>query len=293
MNTKTIIIVLIIILICCQLLGLMLAKWGWQHSIYASPDTVGAVSGFFSHVLLAIRKGLAIYTWLEAQTQFHQGYDLICPSGESPLDAHRREEDLALLEGTEGEEQTEPELKEHKSEHHHEPGESHIEHPRTRKSLLRPYPLEHIHRTDSVKRMMPYYWLTTSLDPNFVRAYVNAAWWLTVHFKKPEEALAYLRLGLSRNPKSPMLYYSIGWVYFSAYKNYARAQRYFKKALQFPFEEEEDALMVRRFLCLALEKTQDWQQLLYWASKFHQEYPAIETFKRLMHKAQQELKNND
>jgi hypothetical protein len=212
-----------------------------------------------------IRRAAAIMTWAEAQTYFHGGFDLTAFSGpqttgtatlEPPHDDHDEEACDDPAHHHEHDDDDERESAEHEPEIH-TPEEvrkirSVRDHPFLKRSPLRPYVFEHSHRDLGPKRMMPFYWFTTQLDPNFVRAYTNGSYWLAFKFDNVEEAHKYLDDGLRHNPDDPSLFAARGHIYFSIAKDYNAAAAEYEKAIQLnpaaTDEQQEDYLEWTRYL---------------------------------------------
>lgn len=133
----------------------------------------------------------------------------------------------------------------------------HDTHPLMTTSLLRPYKLEHEHGVSSVPMMLPWYWLTTALDPHFTRAYANGAWWLAFVRKDVDRAKEYLRSGLRHNPGDPDILMALGEIAMRLENNLDEAIRDFRQAVHGPHaaptgsETQENAW---RYLIFALER---------------------------------------
>lgn len=251
--------------IACVVVGVLLLAQGSLVSSLGSTtgrstpeyETEGnlSVSGLVSRSVLAVRKELAMLAWLQAQIYFHKGYVLFVEEGEDQdhLMKHHREE-VAHHHGEHG--------YEHEHEHIHEHEKFSIPHPITQSSLLRPYVREHVHDLDVVATMMPFYRLTTMLDPNFIRAYVNGAWWLAHQFHNPDSALEYLAEGLGYNPNHHELLYAAGLVYFSHLNNYPVAIRYFEKALEQEIDDLDEKEEMVRYLAFAYEKNEQYHEAI-------------------------------
>lgn len=190
-----------------------------------------------------LRRSLAILTWTEAQTYFHGGFDLAAFSKNLLLEKKAEQDRKAH-----GEEE-----RDHDHEHHDtmaprlhsEEDERRIawlhNHPALQETLLRPYVFLH---TDEIgggaRRMMPFYWLTTQLDPNFVRAYVNGAYFLAFHFKLRDEAMKYVDQGLRFNPDDASLHAMKGHILFTIDKDFADAAKEFQRAVSLAHSESDD-----------------------------------------------------
>lgn len=201
--------------------------------------TPGTVQSLVNGTFWEIRRSLAILSWNEAQTYFHNGFDV------TVLTANREE-----LEKTPEEADTD---RDHAYDHDHTHGvaagghsdeeerrvRSLRNHPFLKRSPLRPYVYEHKEGGAIAEAsMMPFYWLTTQFDPNFVRAYTNGAYFLAFRLKDPDgrtkiaEAMRYLERGIRFNPDEPSLYGVRGRVYFSKLGDYAKAEDDFTSAVE-------------------------------------------------------------
>ena len=206
-----------------------------------SPENVQAVvRGGVSQ----LGRSLAILTWAESQTYFHAGFDLTMFAGPSDEEGHERhdhddghEHEDDVSKAGDLEIHTPEEVRKIRSVE---------DHPLLRRSPMRPYVFEHKHDDLAPKRMMPWYWLTTTLDPTFVRAYTNGSYWLAFQFHKVDEALKYIERGLHSNPDHPQLLAARGHIYFSIEKKYAAAISDYESAIEKNpgvTEEERDELI--------------------------------------------------
>ncbi|MCL5037337.1 MAG: hypothetical protein M1269_09515 [Chloroflexi bacterium] len=64
--------------------------------------------------------------------------------------------------------------------------------------------------------------MVTLLDPHFEQAYSVAAYNLAVKLRKKDDALQYLEEGIRNNPKTALLYWDKGFIYFH-YREFAKA----------------------------------------------------------------------
>lgn len=76
--------------------------------------------------------------------------------------------------------------------------------------------------------------IITTLDPQFVQAYVFGAVVLSQDAGKPDEALALLRKGMRNNPEDWFLAFETGFVYYIVLHDYASAGRYFSLSARLP-----------------------------------------------------------
>lgn len=227
-----------------------------------------------------IRRSMAILAWAEAQAYFHGGFDLTAftdPSGsmraggppdnvDHDEDEHQHDDDHGATGEDEG-----PRI--------HTPAEIHKiallrNHPFLKRSPLRPYVFGHSHENLGPKRMMPFYWLTTQLDPDFVRAYTNGAYWLAFKFNQTSRAMQYLERGLHHNPEAASLYASKAHILFLLQKDYAGAIANYERAIALnpgnTEDEREDFLEWSRFLgrvCLRAGQYDQALQVVYRAKR--------------------------
>jgi tetratricopeptide (TPR) repeat protein len=92
--------------------------------------------------------------------------------------------------------------------------------------------------------------IITTLDPNFVHAYVFGAVVLSQDAGKPEEGLALLRKGMRANPDNWLLAFETGFIYYVILHDCENAGRYFGLASRLP----NAPVMTRRFAAFVQEK---------------------------------------
>ena len=80
------------------------------------------------------------------------------------------------------------------------------------------------------KELLPWLYYSVKLNPHNILAYVIAGYWVGIRMKQPEEAVSFLKKGLTDNPRSWELYKTIGEIYFIGEKDYKKAQGYFERA---------------------------------------------------------------
>jgi len=90
----------------------------------------------------------------------------------------------------------------------------------------------------------------TTLDPNFVHAYVFGAVVLSQDAGKPEEGLALLRKGMRANPDNWLLAFETGFIYYVILGDCENAGRYFALASRLPNAPD----MTSRFAAFVNEK---------------------------------------
>jgi tetratricopeptide (TPR) repeat protein len=74
----------------------------------------------------------------------------------------------------------------------------------------------------------------SELDPHYLDPYLIGALIMTAEARRPEMALKLLDKGIERNPDQWILAFEAGFVCYDDLKDYARAGRYFEKALEVP-----------------------------------------------------------
>ncbi len=92
--------------------------------------------------------------------------------------------------------------------------------------------------------------IITTLDPNFVHAYVFGAVVLSQDAGKPEEGLALLRKGMRANPDNWLLAFETGFIYYVILHDCENAGRYFALASRLPNAPD----MTSRFAAFVEEK---------------------------------------
>ena len=84
----------------------------------------------------------------------------------------------------------------------------------------------------AVREVMPWLRLSAELNPNDVRTYTVAAYWLRERMGKVTEAEQFLRDGLRANPDSYEIMYELGRVYSENKNDQARARNLWEAALR-------------------------------------------------------------
>ena len=84
---------------------------------------------------------------------------------------------------------------------------------------------------DKRREMLPFFALSTSLDPYNVEAILTTAFWLEREFEKPGDALQVLKKGAQDNPDSWEIENALGRFYMKRSDN-ASAHQHFQAALQ-------------------------------------------------------------
>ncbi len=76
--------------------------------------------------------------------------------------------------------------------------------------------------------------VVTTLDPNFIHAYVFGAVVLSQDAGRPAEGLALLRKGVRHNPDNWLLVFEMGFIYYVILEDYENAGRYFRLSSRLP-----------------------------------------------------------
>ncbi len=98
---------------------------------------------------------------------------------------------------------------------------------------------------------LPLYRLITTLDPKMDKAYDFGAYHLAVNFKKYNEGIKFLREGLRYNPKSYILHFTMGDIFYMK-GEYETSIKYFLEALDLARNDVDVRNCLRR---------------LYWANR--------------------------
>jgi len=104
------------------------------------------------------------------------------------------------------------------------------------------YPTVHTHLSDggasgkegqgTVREILPWLQLSADMDPNNIKTFLTAAYWLRTALNKPDEAERFLRRGLRANPDSFDILLELGRVYLNNKKNPGVAHNIFELAVQ-------------------------------------------------------------
>lgn len=93
----------------------------------------------------------------------------------------------------------------------------------------------HHRLTDRKYEMMGHIFdIVTTLDPQFIQAYVFGAVVLSQDAGKPYEGLALLRKGMRHNPENWLLAFETGFIYYVVLRDYRSAGRYFALSSRLP-----------------------------------------------------------
>ena len=157
------------------------------------------------------RRLLATHFFVKADAYFHSGYyPGVFDSQTMPQEAHLTHE-------------VEAGHQEH--DHHEESGAASGEHEDygflgPPKDFLdrfgrRFFPSRHTHleRPVDAKEVLPWLWISASLDPHRIDTFIVAAFWLRERVGQPQEAVRFLREGWRLNPNSYEILLELGRVY--------------------------------------------------------------------------------
>ncbi len=90
---------------------------------------------------------------------------------------------------------------------------------------------DHVHlHGDQLKEIIPWLYYAAEIDPHNERAYVLTGFYLCDRLGKVDQAIAFLRKGLSKNPGSWEINAELGRIYFEHVKNYEVAEQYLSRA---------------------------------------------------------------
>jgi tetratricopeptide (TPR) repeat protein len=93
-------------------------------------------------------------------------------------------------------------------------------------------------KSGDVREILPWLKLSAEMDPNEIRTYTTAAYWLRDRMGKPDEAEQFLREGLRGNPGSYEILFELGRVYAENRGDVNRAVNIWKLALK-NWDEQE------------------------------------------------------
>ncbi len=101
---------------------------------------------------------------------------------------------------------------------------------------------QHNRKSGDFHLLAPLLQVTTELDPRLIPPYQLGANFLAPKppngAGEPEEALRLLEFGIAHNPNQWRLYYELGFLYFTEFKDYAKAAAAFKAGAQLPGTHE-------------------------------------------------------
>lgn len=83
---------------------------------------------------------------------------------------------------------------------------------------------EHVHlKGGQMREIVPWLYYAARIDPRNTQAYVLSAYYLADRLGRPDQAMAFLREGSSKNPDSWEINAEMARIYFQHYKNYEAA----------------------------------------------------------------------
>ena len=92
---------------------------------------------------------------------------------------------------------------------------------------------EHTHLEGAnVREILPWLRISAELDPQNVRTYTTAAYWLRRHMNKVDEAEQFLREGLRANPDSYEILFELGHLYYDDRHDALRARNLWTLAVR-------------------------------------------------------------
>ena len=107
----------------------------------------------------------------------------------------------------------------------------------------------HIH-SDDFHLLFPLLQIATALDPKLVPAYQFGANFLAPKPPNgagmPEQALALAQYGVAQNPDHWRLYYNLGFLYYTEFKDYARAADAFAQGARLPVHNDFMPILAAR-----------------------------------------------
>ena len=97
---------------------------------------------------------------------------------------------------------------------------------------------QHLHGTGDFRLLAPLLQVTTELDPHMLPPYQFGANFLGPKPPNgaglPGDALNLLQFGIAHNPDQWRLYYNLGFLYYTEFKDYARAADAFERGSKLP-----------------------------------------------------------
>jgi tetratricopeptide (TPR) repeat protein len=76
--------------------------------------------------------------------------------------------------------------------------------------------------------------IVTTLDPQFIQAYIFGALVLSQDAGRPHEGLALLKKGMRHNPDNWLLAFETGFIYYAVLRDYRSAGKYFSLSSRLP-----------------------------------------------------------
>ncbi len=98
----------------------------------------------------------------------------------------------------------------------------------------------HLDKPGEAREILPWLRLSADLDPQLIKNYVVAAYWLQGSLKKPREAEEFLREGLRANPSSYEIMHELAKIYYDVDHDTDHARNLWELALMH-WQEQDDA----------------------------------------------------
>ena len=109
---------------------------------------------------------------------------------------------------------------------------------------------QHHNGSGEYRLLAPLLEITTELDPKLLPAYEFGANFLAPKppggAGLPAEALALIKYGIEHNPNQWRLYYNLGFLYYTEFKDYAKAAETFKQGAALPVTNEFMSILAAR-----------------------------------------------
>lgn len=122
----------------------------------------------------------------------------------------------------------------------------------------------------------------TEADPQFLEAY-SAGGWLMDSLGRTQDAEAFYKLGVARNPHAAYAYWNLGFFYFNTTKDYAQAARVFQMDTRQAGADLNDWKMRAH----AEEKAGQWNQAVATWHTIKAKYPNGLAVDRLLRESEQ------
>ncbi len=96
------------------------------------------------------------------------------------------------------------------------------------------YPTTHSHldKPGEAREILPWLKLSAELDPQLIKNYIVAAYWLRTSLKKSDEAEQFLRVGQRANPDSYEILHELAKIYYDDHHDLDHARNLWELALQ-------------------------------------------------------------
>jgi len=145
---------------------------------------------------------------------------------------------------------------------------------------------EHKHLRDRErKEIVPWIYYSVKLNPENARAYAVGGFWLAIKLHKIDEAVEFLKKGLTDNPKSWDICLMLGQIYFLKKNDYHGALTYLERAKKLADSEGADSFDKRNVYSLLAEtylKLGEKEKALRLYEAILELFPSNETIKDKM-----------